>query len=69
MENTADIVTNIPPQTAFQWREHGGAGNLRRVWRTDWAADDYQTMGESKFAQFEAFCRMFGLSLTQASDD
>lgn len=51
----------IPP-LEFYWLPNPDLTSVR-VWRSDWYGDQFETMKEAEFHQFQVFTKKFGFPL------
>lgn len=49
----------------FFWREDGARF---RVWRSDWASDQFETVGQAEFDAILKFATQFGFEFNEAED-
>lgn len=56
-----------PQPFGFEWRPH--LRTSYRVWRTDWAGDQFEIVTIAEFYVLEAMCKRFSILLKEAGDD
>lgn len=54
----------------LMWRWHTGVdAGPRRVWRIDWASDQFEVLSRQEFEALELLAQRFSIPLEQAQDD
>lgn len=58
------------PALEIHWRWHNafGVGGQRRVWRNDWAHDQFEVVDEEWFACMQKICILFSIRLIEQED-
>lgn len=60
------IVKSLPksPEFALHWRLHTSSEfGPRRVWRSDWAGDQFEVLPLANFIILEGYCRQFAVPM------
>lgn len=65
---TKSIELQKPALIQFFWRWHTSNQTIRRVWRSDWANDQFEIMSSMEFDNLKHFAKKFGFPLNEVED-
>jgi len=60
-------LQKLPVSASLEWRYHLDMD--RRVWRKDWASDQFTILTKEEFNKLASFCEIFSIPLEEATED
>lgn len=61
-----NVSSNLP---TIYYRNHDSKGKTKRVWRSDWAGDQFNVVEEETFKFIEKTFQTFGFLVREYADD